>query len=309
MQGIEVSPGLCRPMIETLGDKAKKNPTTYSNVALMLDAMAIRKKITRDPKSQTMTGFVNLGDGCDSDLPASEALVVMVVGLREHWKAPVAYYLTRTLTAETQAQLIRHTLEALAEVGIRVWTITMDGHSTNQAMCAELGCCLEKSKPYFPHPKSGDNVFILFDACHMLKLARNLLGDYSIIKSPDGVVRWSHLANLQDVQEEAGLRLGNRLSTRHLNFHKMKMKVNLAAQTFSASVASALQCLHDAGHSQFSDCLPTVKFIQVSFFLITNFNSFFITSHMHALLFTGIMLCLHIMYNIYYYKYQFYRNQ
>lgn len=260
-----MSPGLCQPMINTLGEKARDNPSVFGHVALMIDAMAIRKKISRDAKSKALTGFVDLGDGSESDVPATEALVVMVVGIRGHWKAPIAYYLTKVLTADVQTQLIQHALEALSEVNIKVWSLTMDGHATNLAMCSSLGCSLSSGQPYFPHPQTGENVYIMFDACHMLKLVRNLLGEYSIIESPDGTVRWSYITNLQDLQEEAGLRLGNRLCSRHLNFHKMKMKVNLAAQTLSSSVASALTCLQEAGHTSFQGCEATVKFIQVGY--------------------------------------------
>lgn len=264
MEGIDVSPGLCQPMINTLGEKARDNPSVYGHVALMIDAMAIRKKISRDAKSKAMTGFVDLGDGSESDIPATEALVVMVVGIKGHWKAPIAYYFTKVLTAVVQTQLIQHALEALSEVNIKVWSLTMDGHATNLAMCSSLGCSLSSGQSHFPHPQTGENVYIMFDACHMLKLVRNMLGEYSIIQSPDGTVRWSYITNLQDLQEEAGLRLGNRLSSRHLNFHKMKMKVNLAAQTLSSSVASALTCLQEAGHTSFQGCEATVKFIRVS---------------------------------------------
>lgn len=265
MEGTHVSPGLCQSMISTLGKKVQENPAVYGHVALMIDAMAIRKKISRDSKSQSLTGFVDLGDGSESDIPAKEALVIMVVGLQGHWKAPIAYYFTNVLTAAVQAQLIQHALEALSEEGIRVWSLTMDGHSTNLAMCRELGCALQDAKPYFPHPQTEENVYIIFDTCHMLKLVRNLLGDYSIIQSPDGFVRWQYISNLQDLQEQAGLRLANKLSSKHLNFHKMKMKVNLAAQTLSSSVASALDCLKTAGHVKFAGCEATVKFLKVSY--------------------------------------------
>jgi hypothetical protein len=258
-------------MIKTLGERVKEDPGTYGSVSLMLDAMAIRQKIIYDPQKKCMTGFVNLGDGTDSDIQAKEALVVMVVGLKGHWKAPIAYYLTRVLTADVQAQLIKHSLEALADVGIRVWAVTMDGHSTNLAMCRELGCSLDTTgQSHFQHPQTAENVYVLFDACHMLKLVRNLLGDYSIIQSPDGLVRWSYVKYLQDQQEDAGLRLGNCLTSTHLNYYKMKMKVSLAAQTISSSVALALECLEQAGYDRFKGCQATVKFIKVNYCLVCN---------------------------------------
>lgn len=56
----------------------------------------------------------------------------------------------------------------------------MDGHATNISMCTMLGCQLKltSSQPlrtYFAHPSTGEQVFVMMDACHMLKLARNML--------------------------------------------------------------------------------------------------------------------------------------
>ena len=82
-----------------------------------------------NPQTQTMSGFVNIGDGLNETDVASEALVFMVVGIQGHWKAPVAYYLTSALSPETLKVLVVHALE-------ECW---------------------------------------MMDACHMLKLARNML--------------------------------------------------------------------------------------------------------------------------------------
>jgi len=42
------------------------------------------------------------------------------------------------------------------------------------------------------------------------------------------------------MQEKEGLRLGNELKLSHIQWWQQKLKVNLAAQTFSASVADAI---------------------------------------------------------------------
>ncbi|KAJ4925088.1 hypothetical protein JOQ06_017826 [Pogonophryne albipinna] len=121
-----------------------------------------------------------MGDGNNETDVATEALVFMVVGLQGHWKAPIAYYLTKSLSPETQRVLLSHALEELHARGIRVVSVTMDGHASNVSMCNQLGCELkgnpqEPLQTSFPHPSTGDKVFVMMDACHMLKLARNML--------------------------------------------------------------------------------------------------------------------------------------
>ena len=88
-------------MLDTLKQLVTVNPQNYSNVACMLDSMSIKKQIIYDEHTKKMTGFVNLGNETEEEEEATEALVVMIVGLRGHWKAPVAYYLTHSLSAIT----------------------------------------------------------------------------------------------------------------------------------------------------------------------------------------------------------------
>lgn len=125
---------------------------------------------------------------------APEVLVFMVVGLQGHWKAPVAYYLTKSLSPDTQKVLVVHALEELHARGIRVVCMTMDGHASNVNMYNQLRCQL-KGNPKeplksFEHPVTSDRVFVFMDACHMLKLARNMLQAYSPIASATGEVSW-----------------------------------------------------------------------------------------------------------------------
>lgn len=144
--------------------------------------------------------------------------------------------------------------------------ITMDGHLANINMCTMLKLKLnplEPLKTYFPHPSTGENVFVMMDPCHMLKLARNILQAYSSIISPAGIVRWSHISELNDVQEKEGLHAANKITRKHINFSSQKMKVSLAVQTLSRSVGKALQMVKEAGYPQFKDCSPTVEFIDV----------------------------------------------
>ena len=167
-------------MLDMLERRRQEDEAKYGVVTLMLDAMAIKKHVQYDPQAQTMSGFVDMGDRVNQTDIASEALVFMVVGLQGYWKAPIGYYLTKSLTPETQRVLVVHALEALHQRNIRVVCMTMDGHASNVSMCSQLGCDLkatpsEPLKTHFPHPTTGDKVFVMMDACHMLKLTRNML--------------------------------------------------------------------------------------------------------------------------------------
>ena len=73
-----------------------------------------------------------------------------------------------------------------------------------------------------------------------------------------------YLIELKKLQGAKGLRLANKLRSAHINWKQQKMKVNLAAQALSSSVANALEfCEGKLKLPQFQGCGPTGKFIRV----------------------------------------------
>ena len=71
-------------------------------------------------------------------------------------------------------------------------------------------------QPYFPHPWYNEQkVFVIFDACHKLKLMRNTFSDLKALKER----RFASRKKLRRV---------------HIRYWKMKLKVDLVAQTLSS---------------------------------------------------------------------------
>ena len=166
----------------------------------------------------------------------------MLVGLKCQWKCPVGYFFINKCNAETQASLIKSCLSLAADHGLRVWSVTCDGTSTNISSLKMLGCVFtdnfHTTNVKFKHLSRDYYVYAMLDACHMLKLARNCLGDLGKILSPDGkVISWDFIKTLHTLQETEGFNLGNKLHIGHALWRHHKMKVRLAAQTFSSSVA------------------------------------------------------------------------
>jgi len=76
----------------------------------------------------------------------------------------------------------------------------------------------------------------------MLKLTRNTLAEKSVLIDADGnKIKWEYFETLQELQCSEGLVAANKLTERHIQWHRQKMKVKLAAQTLSSSVADALE--------------------------------------------------------------------
>lgn len=60
------------------------------------------------------------------------------------------------------------------------------------------------------------------------------------------VIKWEHIRLLQKIQSEEGLNFANKLGIRHVEFQNQKMKVRLAAQVLSSSVADAIDFLKNS---------------------------------------------------------------
>jgi len=276
MSSLDGRPGFNRQILQALHDKHAQDPWQYTLCSIMIDGMSMRSHLEYDPSSGRMVGFTDLGltsvgdvvqDNCDSADLATEALVILVVGLMGYWKAPVAYFLTSKLSSVTQGELMKQVILAVEGIGLSVAAMVMDGLSANVKMVKNFGCNLELGNlnPFFPNPANPlKKIAVIFDACHMVKLMRNTLHSYKAIAIPGkGIAQFEHFRKLHLTQEEEGLRAGNRLTARHVDFVCQKMKVKLAAQLFSASVAKALElarCLKLKGleHTEGTQYLCTV---------------------------------------------------
>ena len=83
------------------------------------------------------------------------------------------------INAKDQASLVKKSLEKAAEVGLKVWSVTADGTAANLKTFEILGfnfCgTYNDMKKTFTHPTTGEEVYVILDPCHMLKLAWNAM--------------------------------------------------------------------------------------------------------------------------------------
>lgn len=265
---VNCEPGFLSESFRILEELVKSNEET-KDCCLVLDAMAIRKQVLWESANNKYSGFVDYGPLQAPKITASEALVFLLVGLRSHWKQPIAYFLTDKASAIIQASLINITLAKASAAGLKVWCITSDGTSANISTFKKLGCrfgnTYDSISSKFQHPVTGEDVFVILDPCHMLKLARNALAFLgTIYTSNDDHIEWKFFNALHLFQEQEGLKLGNKLSNNHVQFEKHKMNVSLAAQTLSGSVADAIDFMNIVlKQPEFRNSEATVNFTRM----------------------------------------------
>lgn len=82
--------------------------------------------------------------------------------------------------------------------------------------------------------------------------------------SDGGVICWKYVTLLYQIQSTQTFHLANKLTRDHIHFENQIMKVYLAAQLFSLSVANGIDhCRENLKLPEFQDSAPTTKFLRI----------------------------------------------
>ena len=76
----------------------------------------------------------------NSDTPAREATVFMLVGLKEYWKTPIGYVLDNKMKRGDIASFVEKILEFTLANGIYIKSITFNRAGENLSAAKSLGC-------------------------------------------------------------------------------------------------------------------------------------------------------------------------
>jgi hypothetical protein len=229
-------PGFSADVLENL--KHQKKPVVCN---LVLDEMSIRQQV--EFKHDKWYGFVNTGennplddaDHCNTP-HATSAFVFLLVALNGRFKVPMGYFLISSMTGKERANLLRTALVLAEEHSVHIHSVTFDGHQVNFTMAKQLGACFESKEyhPYIVHPITLDKVYCFPDPTHMIKNARNAVGETAkytkenelkseqpITDSEGRKISWKYIVRLNNLQNELGLRYGkNKLVLSLLNAQK-----------------------------------------------------------------------------------------
>lgn len=230
-------------------------------MVLLFDEMKVMANLVLDKTTGELIGFTDLGDPDLNfgvlekvDAVASHALAFLVRGVCSELKFGLAHFATSGITA---AQLMPIFWEAVCilETTCNLWVIaaTSDGASPNRRFYrlhsdldgnADSDVCYRTVNLFAPHRF----IYFLSDVPHLVKTTRNCLkssgsGSCTRYMWNDGnYVLWQHITALYYEDVDNGLKLLPRLTYEHINLNAYSvMRVNLAAQVLSASVASVLK--------------------------------------------------------------------
>ena len=230
-------------------------------VVLLFDEMKIMANLVLDKVTGELIGFTDLGDPDLNfgslekvDEIASHALAFLVRGVCTELKFCLAHFATTGVTA---AQLMPLFWEAVAilETTCNLWVIaaTSDGASPNRRFYrlhkpldggVDTDVCYRTINLFAPHRF----LYFFSDAPHLVKTTRNCLshsgsGTCSRYMWNNGnYILWQHISQLFYQDIDSGLKLLPKLTYDHIHLTSYSvMRVNLATQVLSASVAAVLK--------------------------------------------------------------------
>lgn len=256
LSGIHISPGINHVVFKKIKTITNKMSINDRLCSLIFDEMYITPQIHYDGAKDALKGFSNHGKKNIAD----HALVFMVKGLKAKFKQPVAYYFTNSLNKIELKNIIVEVIKEIQKSGLIVLCTVCDQSAINVSAINSL---VQETKDFLKNGKEWSHDFYeinkkqiipLFDVPHLIKGLRNNLitknmqyKDFSdnCIKQ----VKWDYFQMLYRADKSYGeLRLLHKITEEHVNPEKIKkMRVKLATQIFSHSVAVATEHLSARG--------------------------------------------------------------
>ncbi|XP_068043788.1 DNA transposase THAP9 [Anomalospiza imberbis] len=265
----EAAAGFSSDIFLQLQEKVERGDQACRYCAVLVQDVSLQKQQEWDPQTKQLTGFVDLGAGildADEAPLASEAIILMAVGISSPWTAPLGYFLVNSTSGHFLAQLLRQAIHKLNNVGIVVLAVTSGASARGAETARALGIRIDPKRIQctFQHPPgSAHSIAYFFDVYHALLLMRNALQCFQKVEWLGDTMWWQHVVELAALGEQRVLELCGPESGRGGSKGSYRLQVNLATLLFSEGVAEALEHLQKMGLASFQSCSGTVKFVRL----------------------------------------------
>ena len=256
-----VNPKVTEQLIHSASKMGCYEAEHRSFIGILHDEIKIKSDLVYNKSTGELIGYVRLddvtnellklGNTTNVDVPvAQNLLVTMVRGITTSLRYPFATYATKTLSASTLYNIIWECTEYLEIVaGLKVLFICCDGAVQNRKFFSLHGDGSElvyKTKNFYA--AEDRDIYFVSDPPHLLKTARNCFAN-SFAHSDsrhlwfEKNISWAHLENLfEEKCCKSEYSICPNLTREHLHLTSFsKMRVNLAAQVLSSTVANALE--------------------------------------------------------------------
>ncbi|CAB4010182.1 Transposable element P transposase, partial [Paramuricea clavata] len=259
--------GFHRDNVERLKNQTSQYFDIQRYVVLSFDEMKIQSKLVFDKHSNELIEFADLGEeelnvSSGSSDPATHALVFFVRGAASDLKYALAYFLTKDVTSYQIMPLFWKAVSIL-ELLCNLWVCAAvsDEASPNRLFYQLHANLIEPDVEVVHYTPNlfvpGRNIYFFSDAPHLLKTTRNCLFNSGSGKRTRSMwnngkyLLWEHIAKLYNSDLDSGLNQLPKLTVDHIALKSYsKMKVSMAVQVLSNTVAQALQRHYSSAEAQ-----------------------------------------------------------
>jgi len=264
----DLKPGLNDFLFHFLEFKMSSYHPDALDCFLCADEMSIKQHLFYNITKDKIIGF-NQSNNFRTYEPAKYALVLMLRGIKCNWKQLIAYYLVSNSCSGPDLNfIIFSTIRRLRNINLNVKCFITD-QGSNFIRFSNANNVSPK-EPFFE--VDGQQIIYMFDPPHLLKSTRNIFFKY-LFKINEELVNKQHLENFYNYDSKCNLRMAHKLTYFHIHPGPFdKMKVRLAAQVFSATVAAGMSTLLNCGLLPV-DSQKTILFINDMDKLFDIFNS------------------------------------
>ena len=270
LQGSGISPGISDKVMHALKIKANQMSIEDRQCVLLFDEMSLKYGLTYNPHGDFIEGFENYGNFGSTQHISNHALCFMVRGLKQKWKQPLAYFLSSNTTpSQTLKCITKSIITQLTDINLNVRVLICDQGSSNRSFL-ETNEHVNSTQPYFY--VNNQKIFVMYDPPHLLKSIRNNLCSTGFLLDGKQIL-WKYVGLLYDLDCKSTLRIVPKLTKQHVQLTNFsKMRVNLAAQVLSHSVAAGIEFCVNHGLID-SNAIHTANFISLMDRLFNVFNS------------------------------------
>ncbi|KAH7944680.1 hypothetical protein HPB51_028598 [Rhipicephalus microplus] len=261
MKGMPCEFGFNKVSLDSIGAFMKNKAGVQCYGTLVLDEMMVREVVAFNKSTYKVDGFVDYGDGHDSETTADHALVLMFVPLFRSWVQPIASFATRhAAPGRVLARLVLEAILQLHKHNATVVAVISDGASTNKAMwsCFGIKGKLHEPKHRVDHPCVPDQqLYFLCDEPHIIKCIRNYLMRHKY--GMEWLLKWNTFLRLTVVFKNSCQLLVYMhkclfIKIKPQNFHIC------CSQLFSRSTAFGLKVYQRLEEPDLKDCHGTAQF-------------------------------------------------
>ncbi|GAB6025321.1 hypothetical protein CHUAL_014023 [Chamberlinius hualienensis] len=271
----DASPGFTFEAFERIRKNHSKTCTVYCS--LSFTQMQIRKHVEWDEDS--FRGIVNFGSVLTEhgleNREAREVFVLMAVDVNASFKIPIGYFLVTEVGSSERKTIVEIAMRKLHEVSVIVVAVCCQGVEEDFEMAKKLGAKLDLTdmNPFFPHPVTNGNVYIIFDPCYLIGSLRNIFANSRNLNLNKTRLSWKYIEELREFLKKEKFKFTGEHNLIHLNFGNQPIDVKLAQQVLSSSVGNAISYLINEKHEQFQGAESTAEFCVLFDKLFDVFNS------------------------------------